>query len=314
MTKKKEESSSNTSSSAETSPSSGSATEGAVGGEPSSPAPEPEKQKGFQAIRDKQRGTDGRVMDVAVNYIRLKRKEDTSIYEYSVFFEPQIDAIKLRRFLFRNPEVKEVIGEIYEFTGQNVFLPIQLPDDTTEISTRSTHNNMDVIMTLKYVKQPPPEEMVPFFNTMFRRIMRQLRLVQINRHYYDPNAKIEIPVHKLEVWPGVVTSILDFDGGLMLNCDISHRVLRTSTALHVLKDILNQPDGRARFEELSKKRLEGCIVLTRYNNKPYRIDEVKFDITPKSEFTLSNGQKVTYLDYFKRHWNIEIRDPNQPML
>ncbi|RWS20791.1 piwi-like protein 2, partial [Leptotrombidium deliense] len=76
----------------------------------------------------------------------------------------------------------------------------------------------------------------------------------------------------------------------------------------------NQPDGRARFEELSKKRLEGCIVLTRYNNKPYRIDEVKFDITPKSEFTLSNGQKVTYLDYFKRHWNIEIRDPNQPML
>jgi aubergine-like protein len=41
----------------------------------------------------------------------------------------------------------------------------------------------------------------------------------------------------LEVWPGYVTSVHQFEDGLMLCIDVSHRVLRTETVHEVLSAI-----------------------------------------------------------------------------
>ena len=41
-------------------------------------------------------------------------------------------------------------------------------------------------------------------------------------------------VCRLEVWPGYVTAVNEFEDGLMLCCDVSFRVLRTSTVLDEL--------------------------------------------------------------------------------
>ena len=43
---------------------------------------------------------------------------------------------------------------------------------------------------------------------------------------------------KLEVWPGYVTHVEEKEGGLMLTCDVSHRVLRAETAYDVLQVLL----------------------------------------------------------------------------
>jgi aubergine-like protein len=40
---------------------------------------------------------------------------------------------------------------------------------------------------------------------------------------------------KLEVWPGYVTRVEEKEGGLMLTCDVSHRILRAETAYDVIK-------------------------------------------------------------------------------
>ena len=39
---------------------------------------------------------------------------------------------------------------------------------------------------------------------------------------------------RLEVWPGYVSSIARYAGGLLLQLDVSHRVLRTETCLDVM--------------------------------------------------------------------------------
>lgn len=39
---------------------------------------------------------------------------------------------------------------------------------------------------------------------------------------------------RLEIWPGLVTAVDAFEGGIMLNCDISHKVLRTQTVLDLM--------------------------------------------------------------------------------
>ena len=41
-------------------------------------------------------------------------------------------------------------------------------------------------------------------------------------------------VYRLEVWPGYVTAVNEFEDGLMLCCDVSFRVLHTKTVLDEL--------------------------------------------------------------------------------
>ena len=276
--------------------------------------PEPERRPMPQQppdILNKQRGTDGKQIDLYLNYIKLAQKEGTGVFEYHIYFKPQIDSRPLRAKILRQADVADKIGTVYQFTGMNLYLPRQMPN--MDIDTTSPADDTPVRVEIQFVKIPPFEELIPFYNTMFRKIMRELKLVQINRHYYDPTSKIDIPQHKLEMWPGYITSVLDLDDGLLLVCDASHRLLRTSTAKEVMKDLFNLPDGKARFRDNAFKRLVGCIVLTRYNNRPYKIDDIDFNSTPMSTFNF-NGKDVTYVDYFKSSWNIQIQDLKQPLL
>lgn len=63
------------------------------------------------------------------------------------------------------------------------------------------------------------------------------------------------------------------------------------------RDIIqsNQRDFRA---EIAKK-LIGVTVLTRYNNKTYRVDDIMWDKNPTSTFECSTGEPVSFLDYYR---------------
>lgn len=72
-------------------------------------------------------------------------------------------------------------------------------------------------------------ENIAFFNILMNRVLKALTLVKIGRHDFNPTAAHKIPQHRLEVWPGYVTAINQFEGGLLLNLDATHRVMRLDT-------------------------------------------------------------------------------------
>ena len=82
-----------------------------------------------------------------------------------------------------------------------------------------------------------------------------------NRNFYDPQSAHAIKQHNLSVWPGYVTAVDRFEGGLFLQCDVSHRVLRTETVRDLLMS-LKKRGGDLKTE--AEKALLGASVLTRY--------------------------------------------------
>merc|ERR550517_1361310 len=98
----------------------------------------------------------------------------------------------------------------------------------------------------------------------------------------------------------------------MLNLDVSHKVLRQQTAYQLMEDILKMksPDCQAQI----KKALLGAVVLTRYNNKNYRVDEIDFDQNPSTTFQDHKGREMSFKEYYKEHYNIEIKNLKQPLL
>lgn len=55
--------------------------------------------------------------------------------------------------------------------------------------------------------------------------------------------------------------------------------------------------------------------MTLYNDKTYRIDDIDFDKTPLSTFHLRKEDRdITYKEYYKNHYEVNIRDERQFLL
>ena len=63
-----------------------------------------------------------------------------------------------------------------------------------------------------------------------------------------------------------------------------------------------------------EKELVGSIVLTRYNNRTYRICGVERNKTPMEEFDKRGGEKTNFVEYYSQNYNLTIRDRKQPLL
>ena len=68
-----------------------------------------------------------------------------------------------------------------------------------------------------------------------------------------------------------------------------------------------------RMQEAVENELIGAIVMTHYNRKTYKIDDVDFTRTPASTFDMK-GKPVSYAEYYKTKYQINITDLRQPLL
>ena len=87
--------------------------------------------------------------------------------------------------------------------------------------------------------------------------------------------------HGLEIWPGYSVSVDEMEGGILLHCDTSNRVMRTRTVLDIITDAYTK-DGDA-YQETAKKQLVGSSVITRYNNRTYKVDDIDFAAAAEEE-------------------------------
>ncbi|KAL1438066.1 hypothetical protein MTO96_010408 [Rhipicephalus appendiculatus] len=264
-------------------------------------------------LRVKQfKGTAGKPVPLEVNYVRLATKQGMGVFEYHVDYVPVIDSKRTRCQLLSSDPVLAVIGRTRVFDGMKLYLPHQLQQQVTSIPTTLATDGTPVSVNIKFVKKTPPSQCLHLYNVLFKKVMHCLQLTQIGRNYFDRKGAVMVPQHKLEVWPGYVQSVAEYDGGLLLNCDVSFRVLRTITAREVLFDVYNSypSDYKAR----AVHAIVGAIVMTRYNYRTYRVDDIAWDLKPTSTFTFHSGEVITYIDYYKRIYNIEIQDSDQPLL
>lgn len=135
---------------------------------------------------------------------------------------------------------------------------------------------------------------------------------QIGRNYYNPHDPLEIAKHRLTIWPGYTTTILPYESAIMLCTDVSHKVLRSETVLDFMINLKQQCPAQ-RFPDICAKELVGLVVLTKYNNKTYRVDDIAWDHTPNNTFKRGDTE-ISFRNYFKTQYGLDITDGNQVML
>nr|AWH61378.1 putative piwi-1 [Actinia equina] len=256
-----------------------------------------------------EKGTAGKVLPLSANYIPIYSPQQ-GVFQYCVTFDPVMDSKDMRYKLLH--QHRDFIGQTKAFDGITLYLPRKLEQEKTDLISEHPIDKIKVKVTLTLTRVVPPDECLQVYNVLLRRIMKILKMQQVGRYYYDPSRPAVIPQHKIELWPGYITSIQHYEGGLMLLCDVSHRLLRTETVMNFMIDMYSK--YKERYQEETMKQLIGNIVLTRYNNKTYRVDDIEWNKNPLSTFTSHNGEEITYIDYYRRAYGVEITDMRQPLL
>ncbi|KAL6264762.1 hypothetical protein P5V15_004860 [Pogonomyrmex californicus] len=254
-------------------------------------------------------GKSGEKIQMFSNYIDLKLEPGKGLFQYEVKFSPEIDSIGLRRKLLNQHSA--TLGRTKTFDGMLLYLPTKLPEDITRYESEHPMDGSKITLTIIYKKKQSMSDNVQFFNILFNRILRALSLVRIGRQNFNPNCAHTLHQHRLEVWPGYVTAINEYEGGLKLCLDAKHRVMRTETVRDLITEIFRK--GQYNYRDNVIREIVGTSVLTRYNNKTYRIDDIAWDKTPRYVFTRGD-EEMSLIDYYKMQWNIDIKDKDQPLL
>merc|ERR1712179_805275 len=245
------------------------------------------------------KGTLGDEMACASNYFALIAKPNWRLLQYRVDMSPDIDNTRVRKALLYHH--KSSLPK-FMFDGTIMFTTSRLNPDDAPILLTSTRESdkANVRITIKLVGevQPTDYHYMQFFNIVLRQAMEKMQLELIRRNYYDPKAAVLLKQHKLEIWPGYVTSIRQHEEQILLCCEISCKVLRTDTVLEQIEEIYKRTTGGPSFKPSVEKALLGAIVITRYNNATYRIDEIAWDKHPSDEFEGRNNEKISYMKYY----------------
>ncbi|XP_044317447.1 protein argonaute-3 isoform X2 [Drosophila rhopaloa] len=272
-----------------------------------SPPSEPSTSKNDLFYPNAVHGSKGSSVNLSCNYLELSTDQSKGIFHYEVRFLPPVDSVHLRMKYLNDH--KDKLGGTKTFDGITLYLPILLENQLTVFVSKV--KDMELQIRILFKKKESLKNCIHLYNVLFDRVMKTLNYVRFERKQFDPSRPKIIPLAKLEVWPGYVTAVDEYEGGLMLCCDVSHRILCQKTVLDMLVDIYQQNVDN--YQDTVKKTLVGNIVLTRYNNRTYKINEICFDQSPKSEFQARTGS-TSYLEYYKQYHNINIKDINQPLL
>jgi aubergine len=253
-------------------------------------------------------GAGGAVVMLKANYFKLNKSPQWHIYQHRVDFAPDVEQMIVRKGLIGCH--KAALGG-YLFDGTMLFLTKKLPNDITELySTRK--DGEQIRITVKFVGEISMMDgtALQILNLILRRSMEGLKLQLVGRNFFDAVAKTDLKQHRLQLWPGYQTSIRQHEEHIMVCAEITHKVMRCSTVLDILRECTtNSRDFKTTFAQ----QMIGQVVLTDYNNKTYRVDDVDFESSPSSTFSTKDGD-ISYVDYYKKRYNITIRDGRQPML
>ncbi|XP_069944367.1 piwi-like protein Ago3 isoform X2 [Cherax quadricarinatus] len=170
--------------------------------------------------------------------------------------------------------LRDKIGSVKSFDGTTLWLPFRLPTEVALYHAANPSTGKTVTLKILYKKKTDMDKCIQLYNVLFNRIMKVLKLARVGKNYYAPGESVLVPQHKAD--------------------------------LHQMH--------RSNFKNMAVRALVGCIVLTRYNNKSYRIDDIIFNQNPRSTFTNYKGEEISYVDYYFNTYGIKIKDLHQPLL
>jgi aubergine len=255
----------------------------------------------------------GQSIPISANFFNFKLASSVDqLQKYAISFNPPIpDSLSKQR----ERVLGKVKSQLIEHIGRYVFATTALfsAQASAEFVLVSTFDSVEYTIVVTPTGQVQSDlEVNAFYNKFFNSVQGKLNLVMIGRKFYNPDRPIDLSQHKISIWPGYASSIGSYESGCLINIDISHRCLRTITIYDQISELRSK--NPSDFRSSASKLLIGAIVLTLYNKKNYKIDDIDWDLNPTSTFGDHTGTQTSFKSYYTSKWGKTISHDDQPLL
>jgi aubergine-like protein len=131
--------------------------------------------------------------------------------------------------------------------------------------------------------------------------------------YFDFENLHEMRKYNIKIAAGYKTSIDIYGSKLLLCVELAHKLLNFDTVWNAMEKIYRQR-SEGEYKAHCVTTLVGNTVMTNYNNKTYRIDDIVWDQCPEDTFEKKDQSKISFVDYYRENYNINIDNKRQPLL
>ena len=100
-------------------------------------------------------------------------------------------------------------------------------------------------------------DLLQFYNIIVRKCLQILNFEELGRQFYDRHQAIQMPHQRLELWPGYLTTMRNYENSLMLNVEVTHKVLRLDNCLSIISGLRAAPN-----QKVEKRRPRGPFYKT----------------------------------------------------
>lgn len=171
-------------------------------------------------------------------------------------------------------------------------------DDVTYVVSISLHDNLSF----------DNPKVARFFRAYMNQIIKKskLRLTRAGKHF-DPRDPLEL--NGVNMYWAYFNTMKCIDGSIYLNLNPSVKFFQQEPILTLIQEIGNM--------KKVKEELVGRSVMSYYNNRVYKIDDVNFDLNPTKKFFCdmhNKNKEMTYAEYIFENYNIRVKSLDQPML
>lgn len=136
--------------------------------------------------------------------------------------------------------------------------------------------------------EPSDKDHMNFLKIFFNSMMRGLRFETIGRKSFNSAKAHSLDAHKIKVWPGFDARLIMKETGVLLNIDVCFKVVRQDTVLEFINELRSKAEQKNLDpQEEIQNALKGATVVTRYNQRTYKVERVDFGMSPETTFDKS---------------------------
>ena len=264
---------------------------------------------------------------VYANLYEIDITKELKLYQYPYTVTPQITEgdIRMREKLFKasGKKLKSIYGDCFisgdslyamkkVTEAQSVKCAIYLKGKTEYTLDFNKSENERTIKKEDIQKDPLSKQ---FIEMIIRDILHANPRLEFYKGFFvitDDKKKIETDNVSITFYPGFTTSFMETDSGNYLNVTLKNKIIQNETVL----DYLNyyKFKGNDKLQKEIKEELVGKSFKVSYAKRNYRIDDILFDRSPKTQTFNYEGSSKNLIQYYEIAHKLKIRDQDQPLI
>lgn len=285
------------------------------------------------------------VTNINTNFFPLKFDAKAVVYQYDVAMEPELFNPRNRAQLLsellcahttknKAPEVivrRKIAYSAVPLKAETDKTPLVIdykPPAGVTTGWRSFERKLTLTFTrtISNPKEGISTEMYGVVSSIIAEAFERVGFTKMGDGFFDLTNKLNTATKindstygELHISSGIRLVLHPTQRGLLLNCDLTSRVTRTTSVLQEIARIRKAESREA--DAIIKAELEGTMCATSYaldrKRQTFKVKRVRFDLNPNSLIPSRPGQapsKMTFKEYIETRLHEKITDLKQPML